>query len=432
VRWTCWAVVVAVACALSCVGCGSHGSALGMTAGAAGGTRLRGGAVAGARASVTAAASIGPGSVGAAGNGTAGNGTAGNGTGGAGAGGAGSGGPGTLRAPWPERGILPENNAVADSNQVLDLATGMLYVMVAASPTSLALETIGLRTGKARRGKSYPVAGLALASGYLWLYGTSGQHGHPVLDEVDPSTLGMIRSVPLPAVSSPDGVTAVAAGPAGSVWASLGSTLLRVSVTTGAVLARADLPGGLDVTDLALGPGGMNLYASAELPSASGAIVLEYSASTGSLLVRSDGRSLAWAIDGASLTAVPGGVWVSFRTGMMGLSGLLAARSLKVISGFPTVNTSSRGIGTIYGWTGGAPSVYGGGALWVATEDGIVACVDPATGRVRAEETDPSQEGAAIMALAVAGAARQVAVAIVNPAGFTGVVIISPPRDCWG
>lgn len=392
-RWTRLTVVVAIACALGCVGCGSQGSAPGTTAAVSG----------------SGTASTGPGGPGQASM-------------------------GPLRAPWPERGILPENSAVVNSNQVLDLATRMLYVMVAASPTSLALEAIGLRTGTVRRGTSYPVAGLALASGYLWLYGVSGRHGHPVLDEVGPGTLSLVRSVSLPAVSgaSDDGVTAVASGPAGSVWASLGSVLLRVSASTGAVLARTGSPGGLDVTDLALGPGGMNLYASAELPSGSGAVVLEYSAGTGRLLVRSADRSLAWAINGAWLTAVPGGVWVSFRTGMMGLSGLLGARSLEVVRGFPRLNTSSRGIGTIYGWTGGAPSVYAGGALWVATEDGIVACVNPATGRVRAEETVPPQEGAAISALVADGKARQVTAVIVNPPGFTGVVTISPPRRCWG
>jgi hypothetical protein len=426
-------VVAAVACV---VGCGGRGSAPRLATAAAGGDPLRGGAVAGASAgsSATASSSIGPGSAGAAGDGGAGNGAAS-----AGPGSASIGRTGAIRAPWPERGILPENNPLLNSNQVIDLATDALYVLVPTSQESqwapLALEAIDLRTGKVRRGESYPADGLALASGYLWVYGTSGPHGHPVLEEVDPGTLGTIRSVSMPRVGGADSVTAVAAGPAGSVWAGVGGaggTLLRVSASTGDVLARAVMPAGLYLNNLALGPGGMNLYAGAQLLRTGGGVVLEYAADTGELLAHADGGPLTSAANGASVTAVPGGIWVSFRTGMMGESGLLSARSFAVISGFPAVNTSSRGIGTIYGWSGGGPSLYGGGALWAATESGIVACVNPATGRVRVQEVVPAPQSLVILALAADRQAAELVAVVSNTAGFSGVVTIRPPRGCWG
>jgi hypothetical protein len=416
VRWTCLMVMVvaAVACV---VGCGSQGPAPGSAprtaTAAAGGDPLRGGAVtgAGAGSSATASSSVGAGS-------------------------AGAGGTGAIRAPWPERGILPENATLLNSSQVIDLATDALYVLVPTSQVSqwapLALEAIDLRTGRVRRGGSYPADGLALASGYLWMYGTSGPHGHPVLDEVNPGTLGTIRSVSMPGVGGADGVAAVAAGPAGSVWAGVGGTLLRVSASTGDVLARAVIPAGLYLNNLALGPGGMNLYAGAQLLRTGGGVVLEYAAGTGELLARADGEPLTWAANGALVTAVPGGVWVSFRTGMMGESGLLSARSFAVIGGFPAVNTSSRGIGTIYGWSGGGPSLYGGGALWAATESGIVACVNPATGRVRVQEVVPAPQSLVILALAADRQADELVAVVGNTAGFSGVVTISPPRGCWG
>lgn len=410
-HWT--RVMVAVACVVGCVGCVGCGS---------------GSSAPGNAPSPATADTPGPAT---AASGTASPGLVGAGQASAGQASAGQASAGPLAAPWPARGILPENNSTLYSSQVLDLATGMLYVMVAASPTSFRLEAVDLRTGRVRHGKSYPFVALALASGYLWLYGTSGRHGHPVLDEVDPGTLVIIRSIPLPAVSAPDGVTAVAAGPAGSVWASLDSTLLRVSASTGAVLARANPPGGLDVTDLALGPGGMNMYASAEVGSAGGAVVLEYSAGTGRLLARGDGGPLTGAISGAWLTAVPGGIWVSFRTGMMGESGLLSARSLTVVSGFVTSRSAATGAGTVYSWAMGAPAAYAGGALWVETDGGVVACVNPATGRVRAEETAAALQGG-VDALAADGKARQVAAVIGDPEGFSGVVTISPPSSCWG
>jgi hypothetical protein len=430
VRWT--RVMVMVVAAVACVvGCGGQGSAPGSAPRAAtaavGGDPLRGGAMtgAGAGSSATASSSIGPGSAG---------------PGSAGPGFMGTGGTGAIRAPWPERGILPENTTLLNSNQVIDLATDALYVLVPTSRESqwapLALEAIDLRTGTVRRGESYPAGGLALASGYLWVYGTSGPHGHPVLDEVDPGTLGTIRSVSMPGVggaevAGADSVAAVAAGPAGSVWAGVGGTLLRVSASTGDVLARVVIPAGLYLNNLALGPGGVNLYAGAQLLRTGGGVVLEYAAGTGELLARADGGPLTSAANGADVTPVPGGIWVSFRTGMMGESGLLSARSFAVISGFPAVNTSSRGIGTIYGWTGGGPSLYGGGALWAATESGIVACVNPATGRVRVQEVVPAPQSLVILALAADRQADELVAVVANTAGFSGVVTIRPPRGCW-
>jgi hypothetical protein len=383
VRWIRVMAVGAVACVVGCAGCGSQGPAPAST-----------GSVS------TGAASTGP-----------------------------------LAAPWPEREILPENNTTLSSTQVLDLAASVLYALVPtpqeSESTWLDLEAIDLRTGKLRRGETFAANGLALASGFLWVYGPSGAHGHPVLDEVDPRTLGTIRSVSMPGVSGEDAAVAVATGPAGSVWAATGGTLLRVSVSTGAVLARAVVPAGLSLTSLALDPGGMNLYAGAERLKSLGGVVLKYSAVTGALLIHADGGPLTGAISGAWVSAVPGGVWVALRTGMMGEGGLLSARSLAVVSGFPAINPATRGIGTVYGWTMSASPAYAGGALWVATDGGLVACVNPATGRVRAEEALPAQQDPVFSALAADGTTRQVDAVVSTSTGFTGVVAISPPRTCW-
>jgi hypothetical protein len=338
------------------------------------------------------------------------------------------------RAPWPERRILPEDARLLDASQVLDPAAGVLYALVPATLTSgpYSLQAIDLRTGRVRRGGSYPVSGLALASGHLWVYGSSGRGGHVVLDEADPETLATVRSVSVPGASDVAGVTV---GPAGSVWLGAGRTLLRVSDSSGAVLGRTVLPNGLDLTDLETGPGGQNLYASAaRLLLPGGAVVLEYSAATGRLLAH-DGRApLTWSVGGAWLTAVPGGVWVSFRTGMLGESGLLSARSLSVINGFPTVVSAAdsqvTGSGTVYSWASGSPSAYGGGALWVVTAGGLVACINPVTGAVRAQETVTSRTALLVFGLAADPEVRELA-AVISTAGYTGVVTISAPRACW-
>ncbi|HTX27092.1 MAG TPA: hypothetical protein VME19_08760 [Streptosporangiaceae bacterium] len=353
----------------------------------------------------------------------------------------------TTPPPWPEHGmVLAEGNdpPLAFGSQVLDPAAGVLYALV---PTSVAspsardvLEAIDLRTGRVRRGASYRADGLALASGLLWVSVYSGPGGHPELAEASPATLATIRSVPLP--GSPGLAWSVAAGPPGSVWAGAGRTLLRVSASTGIVLARAVLPAGLQLTAVAAGPGGASLYAAAlRLPPRYGAVVLEYSAGAGRLVAQSGAGTLRWSVGGASLTAVPGGVWTWFRTGMMGQSGLLRARSLSVAGGFPTTfstaDSPATGIGTVYDWAMGSDSAYGGGTLWVATSPGLLACVNPDTGRVRAQETLTPGQALGVYAMAADRAAgRLVAVisTVSNTTGATTVTLetITPPRDCWG
>ncbi len=354
--------------------------------------------------------------------------------------------PVAARAPWPQRGIVLQEVAgdatLAFAGQVLDPAAGVLYALVPTTLTSQyapwVLEAIDLRTGRVRRGESYEGGSLALASGFLWVYVDPGPGRPLVLDEVSQATLATIRSVPMPGSSDPAGV---AAGPAGSVWAGEGRTLLRVSAGTGAVLARAVLPAGLELTDLAAGPGGQGVYAAAaRLVPAYGAVVLEYSAGAGRLLAQFDGATLKWSAGGALLTAVPGGVWVSFRTGMAGQSGLLNARSLSAVSGFPTTGSPAdspvTGSGTVDDWFSGSTSAYGGGALWVATP-GLVACVNPVTGRVRAEETEPSRPSVLVLAMAADRAARQLVAVTSTTNNTTGAVTITlatitPPRACWG
>jgi hypothetical protein len=349
--------------------------------------------------------------------------------------------------PWSQRGmVLAKGNdpPLAFAPQVLDLAAGVLYALVPTSVSSpsapYVLEAIDLRTGRVRRGESYRKAyGLALASGVLWVSAGSGAGGHPVLDSASPRTLATIRSVPLP--GPPAMAWVVAAGPPGSVWAGAGRTLLRVSASTGAVVARAVLPSGLYLTALAAGPGGENLYAAAaRLVKPYGAVVLEYSAGTGGLLASSGGGTLKWSAGGAWLTAVPGGVWVSFRTGMLGQSGLLSARSLSVAGGFPTNVTAAAspvtGVGTVYDWDMGSTSAYGGGALWVATTGGLLACVSPVTGQVRAQETVTSRQALGVYAIAADRAAHQVIAVTSTSNNITGsmtmtLLTITPPRDCW-
>jgi outer membrane protein assembly factor BamB len=121
-------------------------------------------------------------------------------------------------------------------------------------------------------------------------------------------------------------------------------------------------------------------------------------------------------------------VWVSFRTGMLGRSVLLSSTSLSVINGFPTGTSRAAspvtGPGTIGSWPMSESALYAAGALWVATGGGLLACVNPRTGQVRAEETTRSQ---ATILLAADRAANTVFAVT----GDAGIAAISPPPICW-
>jgi hypothetical protein len=336
--------------------------------------------------------------------------------------------PDPSREQWPEHVLWRENAAEMYAEQVLDQATDTLYTLAPAAESGSVpyiLRATSLRTGRVRRGGSYPVNGLAFASGYLWLYGTTGPIKHPVpmLAGVDPRTLATVRSVKLSGVLDDQPpywqVAAVTAGPAGSVWVGATGALIRVSARTGTVLGRAVVPAGLELDDLA---DGSYLYAAAQRKQpAFGAVVLEYSAGTGRLLARTGASPLNFSLAGAELTSVPGGVWASFRTGMNGTSVLLSAPSLQLHT-WPTIQA------TLYGWTMGSSASYGGGALWVMTDDGVRACVNPATGRAWAEVT--ATPGQPALVLGADKATGQVTAVILGDYSAT-VVSISPPRTCW-
>jgi hypothetical protein len=130
------------------------------------------------------------------------------------------------------------------------------------------------------------------------------------------------------------------------------------------------------------------------------------------------------SVAGAALTAVPGGVWASFRTGMLGLTIHLRQTDLAVIAppGLGIAQTPATGI---FHWPMYATTVYGGGALWLANQTGIVACLNPRTGKVRAREK--VLQGRLIYRLLAADPVSRQVFAV----GARGLVQISPPRRCW-
>jgi hypothetical protein len=339
-------------------------------------------------------------------------------------------------APWPSRTVLRESPMDAGTWQVVDPAAGAVFLLAAATNPPgngpWVLCRISLATGAARLGQTFQAGDLALASGYLWTYSASGTITQPVVvSQVSPVTLARIRPILLPRAPANFGLPAtVTAGPEGSVWIGYYRTLLRVDAATGHTLARITLPPGLAAGADALATSGTTLYASATHVAKDGGmaglVMLEYNARSGRKLAEASGGLLRYSVAGADLTAVPGGVWASFRTGMMGLTIHLGA------NGLPMLTPPGPHIGLtpptgVFHWPMGATTSYGGGALWVASQASVVACLDPRTGTVRASEHLP--RGQFISGFeAIDPASRTIFFAF----GYGGGLLqVTPPRRCW-
>ena len=337
-------------------------------------------------------------------------------------------------SPWPSRTVLRESMRELLYDPLVDPGEGVAFLLVpkASAPSvgPWTLRRISLATGAVRLGPEFPVGGLAMASGYLWVYSPPGLGSPPVVSEVSPLTLQRIRPIPLPSVpASFSGVpVTITAGPAGSVWIGSYQTLVRVNVSTGTALTRVTLPPGLASSDLSVDPTGVTLYVSATHVARdggmSGLVLLEYDGWSGRKLATASGGLIRYSAAGAALTAVPRGVWASFRTGMMGLTVHLGTRGLRMI-GPPGPGIALAPATGFFRWPMDATTTYGGGALWLANQAGIVACLDPRTGKIRASERLP-QSQLIYQINAIDPTARMIF------ALHDGDLLqITPPRRCW-
>ena len=343
---------------------------------------------------------------------------------------------------WPSK-VLVKKAMV----QVLDAATGSMYELLSENPDSAGpdlLEGFSLKGGPPRKGPTFGLGGgysnsLALADGALWVGGSVGAGNDPPgpqLCQVNPTTLRVVRRVPLPPPgpgNSSGAPTLVSPGPRGTVWVGYQRTLADVDVRNGAVLSTQTVPSGV-IVSLATDPAIRLLYVSVSYPTIDGkavdAAVEERSASTGQLLVSTSATSpVTGSVAGGILTALPDGVATSFRTGMHGGTVLLSAADLSEIIP-PGLGTADRfpdkPPADIFSWPMDASTLYASGSLWIENEWGVLACVDPASGAVRASEQSDSANGSSMELLGTVAHRHQLLGAVNNE-----VLSITAPKTCW-
>lgn len=212
------------------------------------------------------------------------------------------------------------------------------------------------------------------------------------------------------------------------MWVGSVHTLRRISIATGATVRHIMLPAGLAVADVAVDPAHRYLYVSvARLVRGGfeGNAVLEYDARSGRRLARAAHGLITDSLAGAQLTAVRGGVWASFRTGMLGVTIHLRQRDLAMIAP-PGPRIALAPAAGLFHWAMSGGTVYGGGVLWLANEGGWVACLDPQTGQARAAERRTPFPPIPTDPLAASRAAHQLIAA-----GGQGLVQVTPPKRCW-
>jgi hypothetical protein len=327
-------------------------------------------------------------------------------------------------AGWHVRTVLPEGTRLRGAAQVISTRLGMDYSLVPVNRpgTRFQLRRTSLGSGATAAGPVFRVSGLRLASEWLWIYGPvyGGPHGNRVrlvLRQVNASSLRLVRSWTLLPTRRLASLSAVAVtpgpGPARTVWVGFRRTLRLISASTGATLRRIRVPAGFSITDVASDELTHRLYVAAA-PRLGGGAVFEFQDVTGRLLASATGKPVEFAVAGAALTMVPGGVWASFRTGMLGQTVLLRARDLSAVPLH----------GPIFGWAMFASTVFGG-SLWLARLDGVIGCIGAQTGGVRARATLPALRDSG--QLLTVDPDRHLVYAL----GQDGVVAITAPAACW-
>ncbi len=333
---------------------------------------------------------------------------------------------------WAQQVIVPDT-----CPQVLDLAAGAAFALVSQSPGDEGpwqLQRFDIDRAVTETGPTFEVMTMAVAAGYLWIgcgpivVGVS----RPLLCQVDPDSLAVVGQVSLP--PAPDAWVGgngpqVVTGPADTIWVGYGRTLVHVDGRDGAILSTESIGSGT-VDSLSVDPGGDVLYASIGDAVVAGqsvdAAVLELDARTGRTVVETSATSAVTSSAGAGrLTAVAAGVWTSFRTGMAGVTILLRRSDLADVAPPPSAMGSPQPDG-IFSWIMDGATISGGDALFLVNENGVLACIDPSTGTVRAQEHLADAAGTSAQLLAVdAPSGRLFAT------DAAGLVALTPPGACW-
>ena len=336
---------------------------------------------------------------------------------------------------WPERtvanlpvsaGLFSPFGLSADGREALGLST-------TGEPALDRLTTVSLTTGAEARGSLVFGLGQLLSLGAARVYveprtmtvTASGAEapGSTALGALearyvrgDGPLLARSRDLPLPFGDTFAPVSASST----TGWVGETGRIAEVDLETGRILRQIALPERDAQYSVSLG--GSRLYAMAGATGVHPIEVLALSLPSGRIV---GSRALLGV--GGYLVAVRSGVWVAYRTGMLGTALLLSYPHLATASPAPPTRRtkvplpgSAQGMGISLSATGST--------AWLVDGSGI-ACANATTGRVRASTSLGSPYGG----FGVIGAAGHELYAMTGDPSTKGnrIVVVRAPAACW-
>lgn len=325
-------------------------------------------------------------------------------------------------AGWRAHIVLREPSRLGIENQVVDGRTRTVFALSAIHHGSaFRLHRMPLARGRATTGPTFPVNEIALGAGSVWIFGARPASPAAVsllLYQVNPATLHIVRLWQLSPPRRIGGFVGFSAGRNGTVWVGFLRTILHINARTGRTVGRIKIGRAHSITDVAVDPAGTHLYV-VETTRIGGAVAAEYSTLTGRLLAVNGRSPLKFSVGGGHATAVPGAVWISFRTGMLGQTVLLKQKGLRLVK-LPVTP------GSLFAWPMFASTEFAGHALFLARVDGKIGCMEPRTGHVLSRgRISQLNGGGELIGSAEAGR-------VIYATAPAGVLAINPPAACRG
>jgi hypothetical protein len=334
-----------------------------------------------------------------------------------------------IPASWPAKQVATIPDGIGD----LVMAPGAFVALGTVANTGLdsfsRLYEVNLVTGKVTRGSLVFNGGSLVQAGSSIAYvepRTEPNGGEAPTNGTKHEELRFLRSgsaetrathyLPLE-LSDP---VAPVSPSVGAVWAGAKGSVVMVSTSTDKVLRTIALPEPNGQFSVSLF--GSTLYAISIAIGTNPIEVYEVSLTSGKVTAS---ESIAGV--GGYVTALPGGVWLSYRTGMLGTAELFSSLHLRVVSGKPSVSTSEVPVPGSSQSMGIEVTVTGSTA-WLV-DISAVACVNATTGRVLADAALSKGTGY----FEVIGAIGHHLYAAVAGNGWTGtrIVEVKTPAACW-
>jgi len=246
-------------------------------------------------------------------------------------------------------------------------------------PATTMLARIDRTTAAVTTAGPFPQAmPLARVTAGLWIgaganQGTAGPDTQ-WLTLLDPVTLKVKQRIHLPGQPTP-GLFSLPqlAGTSDLLWLAYGNSLYRLDAATGRVLQTQNLDG--TATGLSIEPSSHRLYAGLVPSQGTEALVIEWDGSTGRRIASAPTGGVD--LGGPTVVAAPGGVWITYATGMQGAIELRADSSLSLVAGPQHEHTNA------------IRAFVAGGALWLVDGGiGRVDCADLRTGAAAASSQE--------------------------------------------